>query len=56
MLAILSETVDLDLWRALRIVQGEGIQPLRLGQQTSLAHALDRAASLRTFASFPVGV
>jgi len=44
MLAILSESVDLDLWRALRIVQGEGIQPLRLGQQTSLARALDRAA------------
>ncbi|HME70183.1 MAG TPA: ATP-binding protein, partial [Myxococcota bacterium] len=44
MLAILSESVDLDLWRALRIVQGDGIQPLKLGQQTSLARALDRAA------------
>jgi DNA repair exonuclease SbcCD ATPase subunit len=44
MLAILGESVDLDLWRALRIVQGEGIQPLKLGQQTSLARALDRAA------------
>jgi DNA repair exonuclease SbcCD ATPase subunit len=44
MLAILAESVDLDLWRALRIVQGEGLQPLKLGQQTSLARALDRAA------------
>jgi len=44
MLAILGESVDLDLWRALRIVQGEGIQPLRLGEQSSLARALDRAA------------
>jgi hypothetical protein len=44
MLAILGESVDLDLWRALRIVQGDGIQALKLGQQISLARALDRAA------------
>ena len=44
MLAILRESVDLDLWRALRIVQGDGIEPLTLGHQISLARALDRAA------------
>ncbi|HKE11804.1 MAG TPA: AAA family ATPase, partial [Myxococcota bacterium] len=44
MLAILRESVDLDLWRALRIVQGDGIEPLALGHQISLARALDRAA------------
>ena len=42
--AILSETVDVDLWRALRIQQGEGLRQPALGEQPALAAALDQAA------------
>ena len=42
--AILSETVDMALWRALRIQQGQVIAQAPLLDQTSLSAALDRAA------------
>lgn len=42
--AILEETVDLSLWKALRIEQGRGIDPLDLRDQTALSRALDVAA------------
>ncbi|MFC1822771.1 AAA family ATPase [Thermodesulfobacteriota bacterium] len=41
---ILRETLDLDLWRALCIQQGEAIQQANLSKQTSLSAALDSAA------------
>jgi len=45
--AILKETLDLDLWKALSIQQGEAIQQPSLGRQTSLSAALDEAAGGR---------
>lgn len=42
--AILSETVDMALWRALRIQQGQIVAQAPLVDQTSLSAALDRAA------------
>lgn len=42
--AILAETVDLQLWRALRIVQGEAVTQPELGEVGALASALDLAA------------
>jgi len=42
--AILAETVDLQLWRALRIVQGEPVLQPELGEVGALAEALDLAA------------
>ncbi len=42
--AILGETLDLELWRALRIQQGHGIDQAKLADHASLATALDRAA------------
>jgi len=41
---ILSETIDIDLWKALCIQQGEAIQQANLSKQTSLSSALDIAA------------
>jgi DNA repair exonuclease SbcCD ATPase subunit len=41
---ILRETIDIDLWKALSIQQGEAIQQADLSKQTSLAAALDIAA------------
>ena len=41
---ILSETIDIDLWKALCIQQGEAIQQANLSRQTSLSAALDIAA------------
>jgi DNA repair exonuclease SbcCD ATPase subunit len=41
---ILRETIDIDLWRALCIQQGEAIQQADLSRQTSLSAALDIAA------------
>lgn len=41
---ILRETIDVDLWKALCIPQGEGIQQADLSKQTSLSAALDVAA------------
>lgn len=41
---ILRETIDVDLWKALCIQQGEGVQQANLSNQTSLAAALDVAA------------
>ncbi|MEZ4597944.1 MAG: AAA family ATPase [Chloroflexota bacterium] len=42
--AILRETVDVTLWKALRVTQGDQVAQARLGRQTSLSQALDRAA------------
>ncbi|MBW2366644.1 MAG: AAA family ATPase [Deltaproteobacteria bacterium] len=41
---ILRETIDIDLWRALCIQQGEAVQQANLSKQTSLSAALDIAA------------
>ncbi|MFC1856864.1 AAA family ATPase [Thermodesulfobacteriota bacterium] len=41
---ILRETIDIDLWKALCIQQGEAIQQANLSKQTSLSAALDVAA------------
>lgn len=42
--AILEETMDVELWRALRVQQGEGIAQAELAASHGLAEALDRAA------------
>jgi hypothetical protein len=42
--AILEETIDTDLWKALRVQQGEALTPVALARGTALAAALDRAA------------
>lgn len=44
MRAILEESVDLDLWKALRIDQGGGTQQMKPGGERWLTAALDRAA------------
>ena len=41
---ILEETMDVALWRALRVKQGEGLGQAILGDAQSLGRALDRAA------------
>ena len=41
---ILEETMDLHLWRALRVQQGMGLVQPSLAEQTSLSAALDRVA------------
>lgn len=46
--AILRETLDIDLWKALTIQQGEAIQQPDLAKQTSLSAALDQAAGGRS--------
>jgi hypothetical protein len=45
--AILQETLDITLWKALTIQQGEGIHQPLLTKQTSLSAALDKAAGGR---------
>ena len=45
--AILRETLDIDLWKALAIQQGDMIHQPDLGKQTSLSAALDRVAGGR---------
>jgi len=45
--AILRETLDIDLWKALTIQQGDAIQQPALAKQTSLSLALDKAAGGR---------
>lgn len=42
--AILSETVDMALWKALRLQQGNRVGQAELGDKASLALALERAA------------
>ena len=42
--AILSETVDMALWKALRMQQGDVVGQAPLADQTSLSAALDRSA------------
>lgn len=44
---ILKETLDITLWKALTIQQGEGIQQPLLTKQISLSAALDKAAGGR---------
>ena len=44
---ILRETLDIDLWKALAIQQGDAIQQPVLASQTSLSAALDKAAGGR---------
>lgn len=41
---ILRENIDIDLWKALSIQQGEGVRQADLSKQTSLSAALDIAA------------
>ena len=41
---ILRETIDIDLWKALSIQQGEAVRQADLSKQTSLSAALDFAA------------
>ncbi|MCJ7687131.1 MAG: AAA family ATPase, partial [Desulfobacteraceae bacterium] len=41
---ILRETIDIDLWKALSIQQGEAVQQADLSKQTSLSAALDITA------------
>jgi DNA repair exonuclease SbcCD ATPase subunit len=45
--AVLRETLDIDLWKALTIPQGDAIHQPNLGKQTSLSAALDRVAGGR---------
>lgn len=45
--AILRETLDIDLWKALTIQQGDAIHQPILAKQTSLSTALDKAAGGR---------
>jgi DNA repair exonuclease SbcCD ATPase subunit len=45
--AILRETLDIDLWKALTIQQGDAIQQPALAKQTSLSVALDKVAGGR---------
>jgi len=45
--AILRETLDIDLWKALTIQQGDAIHQPVLAKQTSLSTALDKAAGGR---------
>jgi len=45
--AILRETIDTDLWKALNVQQGDAIQQPELTKQTSLSAALDAAAGGR---------
>jgi DNA repair exonuclease SbcCD ATPase subunit len=44
---ILRETLDIDLWRALTVQQGDAIHQPVLSSQTSLSSALDKAAGGR---------
>lgn len=46
--AILRETIDIDLWRALGIEQGAAVEQAKLSTQTSLSAALDRTAGGRS--------
>jgi len=45
---ILEETMDTELWRALRVVQGEPLSGVPLGQVGSLGRALDAATGQET--------
>jgi uncharacterized protein YhaN len=45
-LAMLEETLDFDLWSALRVQQGQGITQAKLADKKALAAALDRAAGV----------
>jgi hypothetical protein len=55
MLAILDETMDRSLWRALRVEQHTPLGQADLGGQDALTRALDRAASGASGAGAPPG-
>ncbi len=54
--AILRETLDVDLWKALTIQQGDAIHQPDLARQTSLSAALDQAAGGRPTDPAEVGL
>ena len=41
---IISQTLDTDLWKAVRVIQDAGVDQVKLEDASSLAQALDRAA------------
>ena len=54
-LAILSDTADLNLWRALRLDQGERVGQVSLERKGWLVSALDRAAGTVQFGPAEIG-
>ena len=53
---ILKETLDVDLWKALSIMQGEAIEQPELKNKQALSAALDRAAGVQPSASQEIGL
>jgi hypothetical protein len=53
---ILKETLDVDLWKALSIMQGEAIDQPELKNKQALSAALDRAAGVQPSASQEIGL
>ena len=53
---ILKETLDVDLWKALSIMQGEAIDQPELKNKQALSAALDKAAGIQPSASQELGL
>ena len=53
---ILKETLDVDLWKALSILQGEAIDQPELKNKQALSAALDKAAGVQPSASQELGL
>lgn len=53
---ILKETLDVDLWKALSIMQGEAIDQPELKNKQALSAALDKAAGVQPSASQEIGL
>src|SRR5208283_6223798 len=53
---ILKETLDVDLWKALSIMQGEAIDQPELKNKQALSTALDKAAGVQPSASQEIGL
>jgi DNA repair exonuclease SbcCD ATPase subunit len=53
---ILKETLDVDLWKALSIMQGEAIDQPELKNKQALSMALDKAAGIQPSASQELGL
>jgi DNA repair exonuclease SbcCD ATPase subunit len=53
---ILKETLDVDLWKALSIMQGEAIDQPELKNKQALSAALDKAAGVQPSASQELGL
>ena len=53
---ILKETLDVDLWKALSIMQGEAIDQPDLKNKQALSAALDKAAGVQPAASQELGL